>query len=245
MYEAEDAHWWYVASHERFLCFLNQYGILKNDIAVLDAGCGTARWLELLKSTYNIREAGIDFEPKALELAKNRGDFNLILGDINNALFAQHSFDLITSFDVMCNKNIDDIKVIKHFNNYLKENACLLISLPAYNFLKSKHDKVVHTGKRYTKKQLKILLSQNGFDIIKITYCVSFLFPFALIKRLTDKLFIKKSNEHNEVKIPPIWINKLFLALMRIENKLLKNFSMPFGLSVVVLAKKNNQSQNK
>ncbi|MDD3877595.1 MAG: class I SAM-dependent methyltransferase [Bacteroidales bacterium] len=238
MFEVEDNHWWYVGNHENFLKILQRHNLLRDGVSVLDAGCGTGKWLEILKKTNNISETGIDFQEEALRYARTRGDMNLQQGDVNLNLFPPSSFNLITSFDVICNREIDDNLVIKNFNSYLCKNGHLLLTVPAFQFLHSTHDEVVHTGKRYTRKQLRELLEKNDFEIIKISYVVCLLFPIALIKRIIDKIFLPEKKDHNEVKMPPNFVNKLFLSFMRLENIFLKHISLPFGLSVMVLAKK-------
>jgi len=243
MFEVEDHHWWYVGNHENFLTLLQRHDILKDEIYVLDAGCGTGRWLEILKKSNTIFETGIDNQEIALEYARTRSKMNLRLENINKCIFKESSFDLITCFDVIYHRDVNDELAIQNFKKYLRNGGCLLLTVPAYSFLYSKHDEVVHTNKRYTKKQIKILLEKNGFEIIKISYAVSLLFPFALIKRILDKLFFTNKNdnkEHNEVKMPSKRINQIFLSVMRFENFLLKYISLPFGLSVIVLAKNTN-----
>jgi SAM-dependent methyltransferase len=238
MFEAEDQHWWYVGNHEIFLNILERRNILRPGISVLDAGCGTGRWLEILKNYCDINETGIDNREVALSYASTRTKMNLVCGDINTYIFKESSFDLITCFDVIYHREVDDEIAIKKFNKYLKNEGYLLLTVPAYSFLYSKHDQVVHTNKRYTKKQIKFLLKNNGFEIVQSTYCVSLLFPIALIKRIVDKLTPAKDTEHNEVEMPVKIVNQFFLFIMRMENFLLRYISLPFGLSVLVLAKK-------
>jgi SAM-dependent methyltransferase len=238
MFEVENRHWWYVGNHENFIKILRRYQILKNGIKVLDAGCGTGGWLQVLKSKCDVNETGLDNREIALELAAIRSIKNLVCGDINKYKFTDSSFDLITCFDVIYHRDVNDSHAINNFYKSLKDNGFLLLTVPAFSFLYSKHDEVVHGKKRYTKKQIKILLENNDFEIVKIFYCVSLLFPVALIKRLADKLFASKNKDHNEVEMPSNFINHLFLSVMRLENFLLKYISFPFGLSVVVLAKK-------
>lgn len=240
MFDAEDHHWWYVGNHENFLNILERHKILKNGINVLDAGCGTGRWLQILKRAYIINETGIDNQEVAIDFSRTRGKMNLICGDLNTYVFKESSFDLITSFDVICHRDVDDNLAIKNLHSYLKNDGSLLLSVPAFSFLYSKHDEVVYTRRRYTKKQIRLLLENNGFEIIKISYCVSLLFPLAFIKRVFNKLFKNEKGSHNELNMPPLIINQLFLLIMRIENYLLKYISFPFGLSVMVLAKKSN-----
>lgn len=240
MFESEDRLWWYVGNHEHFMSLLKRKKILKDNIHVLDAGCGTGKWIELLKSSNNIHETGMDFQELALSLARTRGNFNFIQGDVNQCLFKPNSFDLITCFDVLCNEKVDNKTALQHFNSYLTQGGHLLLTLPAYNFLKSTHDKAVHTGKRYTKTQVKRLLKEAGFDTVKVTYTVSLLFPLALLKRLADRTAKRNPLEHNEVKVPSPFVNRFLLSVLRIENFFLRYISLPFGLSVVVLAKKKS-----
>jgi len=238
MFEVEDKHWWYVGNHEMFLQLLQKHKVLKDDISVLDAGCGTGKWLEILKQTNRISETGIDYQEIALDFAKTRGDLNLKIGDINKPIFPESSFDLITTFDVICNTNVSDPLAVSNFHTWLKKDGHLLLTVPAYKFLLSKHDEMVHQNKRYTKKQINKLLEDNGFEIVALSYCVCLLFPVAVIKRTLDKIFSSKETEHNEVKLPLNMINQFFLWIMRIENFLMRYVSMSFGLSVMVLAKK-------
>ena len=123
MFEVEDKHWWYVGNHENFLNVLKKNNILKDGINVLDAGCGTGGWLRLLKKTYKINETGLDNHEIALELAESRQEMNLIYGDINTYPFTESSFDLITCFDVIYHRDVNDELAIQNFNRNLKNNA--------------------------------------------------------------------------------------------------------------------------
>jgi SAM-dependent methyltransferase len=240
MFEAEDRHWWYVGNHEIFLKLLQRIHILRNGISMLDAGCGTGGWLHFLKKSYEINETGIDDREIALNYARSRGNLNLVSGDINNYAFKGSSFDLITCFDVIYHRGVDDVLAVRNFRKSLKNEGHILLTVPAYSFLFSKHDEVVHAKKRYTKKQIKLLFKSNGFEIVKISYIVSLLFPVALVKRTIDKFTSAKDTGHNEVEMPGKIINQFFLFVMRVENFLLQYIPLPFGLSVMVLAKKTS-----
>jgi SAM-dependent methyltransferase len=238
MFEAEDRHWWYVGNHGNFLQILRSKNILGKGIMMLDAGCGTGGWLQFLKNSCDVCETGIDNRETALEYAGTRTGLNLVSGDINTYTFNEASFDLITCFDVIYHRDVDDEHVVRNFNKYLKNEGHLLLTVPAYSFLYGKHDRAVHAKKRYTRKQIRRLLEKNGFEIVKLSYSVCLLFPFALIKRIIDKVIPAKKGGHNELKMPGKMINRLFLSAMRAENFLLRYIPAPFGLSVLALAKK-------
>ncbi len=238
MREAEDHHWWYVGNHELFMKILKRDNVIKDGIRMLDAGCGTGGWLRFVKKSFSIHETGIDKYESALSFATADAPLNVIQGDVNELPFSPDCFDLISSLDVLYHREVDEKKAVSGICACLKNHGAFLVSVPAYSFLYSKHDKVVHTGRRYTKRRLKRLLVDNGFEIEKITYSVSLLFPFALIKRIFDKFSASETTDHNEVSMPPNAVNRLFLFIMRIENWLIQWCPMPFGLSVVALARK-------
>ncbi|MCD4762187.1 class I SAM-dependent methyltransferase, partial [bacterium] len=82
---------------------------------------------------------------------------------------------------------------------------------------------------------------QAGFKIIRAGYWNSMLFPlemtYRLIKKLLDRVF--GLPEHSENKTPPAPINNFLLAIMKIDNFLIKkNRSLPFGLTIYLIAKK-------
>lgn len=237
MFEAEDRHWWYVGNHEIFLELLWRKQILKNSTKILDAGCGTGKWLEILKKQTGINAYGIDNNPLAIHYASKRGLKKLQQADVSTFTSAC-VFDVITSFDVICSNHVNTNDAVKNFRNLLKQNGHLLITVPAYRFMLSRHDKVVHQSKRFRKKQVRTLLESNGFEIIKISYGICLLFPFAFVRRMFYKVIKSNNSEHNEVKVPGRFINFTFLLIMRVEKFFLKYFSLPFGLSVMALAKR-------
>jgi len=238
MFEAEDKHWWYVGNRENFIRILLSKKLLKDGVKLLDAGCGTGGWLHTLKKSFNIHEVGMDNHEIAINYSRSRTGLNLVRGDLNNDTFEASSFDLITCFDVIYHREVDETRVIKNFHKYLKNGGYVLLTAPAYSFLYSKHDVVVHTKKRYTRKQVRALFESNSFEISKISYCLFLMFPFALLKRFFDKFSVSNTEDHNEVELPPKTINRLLLSVMRLENFISRFIPFPFGLSVLVLAKK-------
>ncbi|ORX85171.1 methylase [Anaeromyces robustus] len=65
---------------------------------LLDAGCGTAPMISLLKEKYpNKKYTGIDLSPKMIEQAKNKNLENteFIVGDCENLPFNENSFDIV------------------------------------------------------------------------------------------------------------------------------------------------------
>ncbi len=66
--------------------------------------------------------------------------------------------------DVLCHKNVrGDVKALKELYRVLDEDGVLLLNVPAYNFLISRHDKAASVRQRYTKKELRRKVEKAGF----------------------------------------------------------------------------------
>ena len=94
------------------------------------------------------------------------------------------------SLDVLYHRGIkDDVAALTELERILKDGGVLVINLPAYEFLSGPHDEAVHTRERYTKEKLAGRLKAAGFEIEKITYRNTFLFPAVVIVRTASKAF--------------------------------------------------------
>ncbi len=89
---------------------------------------------------------------------------------------------------------------------------------------------------RYTKKQITERLQQAGFEIERATYAnISFFAPILAGRTLMKLTGIKPESENN-VNVSAL--NGVFGKLFGAERFFLKNFNFPFGVSIVIVAKK-------
>jgi hypothetical protein len=80
------------------------------------------------------------------------------------------------------------------------------------------------------------LLVDTGYEITTLSYCNTWLFPLAAVVRLLRRVF-PGGGAGAELSLPPTWINALLARLFASERHLLRA-GLPFGVSLVVLAKK-------
>lgn len=169
---------------------------------------------------------------------KKRKLTNIKLGTVDKISFKDKSFDLVTCFDVLYHKQVKNYKkAIGEFYRVLKPGGILLIRTAAYPFLFSHHDIVVHTKHRFYKTELKNILIKQHFSLLKITYANSLLFPLVIIERGFKKL-MKLNHVSSDVKVINPFINFLLQLPLYLEGFLIKYFNFPFGLSIIVIAKK-------
>jgi len=238
LYNLEASYWWHAGLRNLIYTILKNKFLNIENLKILDAGCGTGATLIMLNKFGDT--IGIDRSEHALKYSRCRGMDKIIQGSITDLPFKNNQFDIIISLDVLCHNWIDDdLKVLKEFNRVLKRSGISIINLPAYELLRSVHDKHVHTKRRYSRKELENKLLLTGFGIEKITYRNTFLFPVLLIIKTIKKIINTNGNSKSDLNQLPGLVNNLLLNLLKFENSIIKKTNLPFGSSVFCVAYKN------
>ena len=116
----------------------------------------------------------------------------------------------------------------------------LLIRVPACQFLFNQHDILQHHYRRYSKLGMKKLLQKNNYQVIKGVYFFFFLFPFAAISRLKEKVAYKfgRKQKHTNLGVVPGYINKILTITLKLEAYISRFIQFLFGLWYIALVKK-------
>ena len=237
MYAVEDGHWWYRGMETITRAILDRRYNRDEHLSILDAGCGTGAAMTGYLAEYGT-VTGCDLSEFALHFCRQRNARRLALASIDRLPFPSKSFDLVTSFDVLYEEGVaDDARPLLEFARVLIPNGRLLLRLPAYDWLRGQHDKGIHTARRYTAGQVRRLLETGGFSIEHLSYANTFLFPAALTKRLTERLWPPRL-ERSDLTLDAGPFNSLLRFILSLEAPLVSRAALPFGLSVVALARK-------
>jgi len=234
LYKFEQFYWWHVGRRDILNFFLKKF-LNKKGIQILEIGCGTGGNLEILSNLGEV--TGLDVSKYALDFCRKRGVNNLVLGRAEKTNFPSESFDLILMLDVLEHIK-DDKKAIGETRRILKEGGYFLVTVPAYQFIWSEHDEILGHYRRYSISDFSKKLEEAGFDIIKISYFVSLLFPVILGYRILRKILFPKSKKNTAYVVLPKPINNFFIYLLKLEGLLLKYFNLPFGTSILCIAQK-------
>ena len=201
---------------------------------LLDAGCGPGGMLTHLSAIG--RPIGIDLHPLALAHAKAGHPAPLARASVERLPFADHCFDIVTSFDVLYHLAVgDDVAALEEFARVLRSDGILLIRVPAWEALRGAHDAVVHTRRRYTAGELRAKLRAAGFRIERLTYANTLLFFPVLVRRLMQGKHSGK--ESSDIELPPSFINSALEFILKIESLWLARFDLPVGVSLFALAR--------
>lgn len=235
LFEAEETHWWFVGMRAITDALLT--GVLEGRNGapplILDAGCGTGSNLEHF-IRYG-RAFGIDVSQEALNFCRVRG-VQVARASVLTLPFGDEAFDCVASFDVLYHRWIEDDGVaIKELCRTLRPGGILLLRLPALEMLRGAHDEAVHTRHRYTRSEVRKLLDKEGLETIRVTYSMSLLLPFLVLRRSLDRL---TGSTDSDVAFLPPPLEWTFRQVLTFEARMLKHVSLPLGASLYALARK-------
>jgi len=179
----------------------------------LDIGCGKGeKWFT---ETY-----GIDIEPLCVAEATKKGITGLEI-DCTALPFPDRYFSTVLMLDVL--EHLDEPeKALAEISRVTHNASTLIIAVPLFPFLWSKHDETVGHKKRYKPGEVKQLAGQYGFEYQLSTCWNITSLPGALIRKIMP------------MNTVPSWLGKI----MQVEAKIAGKYSMPIGLSEFTVFRK-------
>ena len=191
---------------------------------VFDVGCGSGRLSKMLLDK-GFTVLAIDTDPKAVEIAKKKG-ITAFVSDINDWIGGD-KFDCVILGDVLEHIQ-NDTATMRKIYGMLMPNGCVVVNVPAYQALFSKHDFALGHKRRYSNKELKGKLRDSGFEIEYFRHWNLLALPITVGIKLS-----KKDYPHEEVA------NKKFLSGL-LEKWLIaeSKINYLFGISILCKARK-------
>ncbi len=178
------------------------------------------------------------FEPdsEARRMACGKGGFDIREGRLPGEIpFEPGRFDLVAAFDVLEHVD-DDLASLRALHDQLRPGGSALITVPAFDFLWSRHDERHHHKRRYTGAKLRRRASSVGLVPVVMTYFNSLLFPLITGVRLGKKIL--RLEDAEDEAMPPAPFNGILCRLFASERHLMGRVRLPFGVSLLMVARK-------
>jgi SAM-dependent methyltransferase len=229
----EDHHWWFVG--KRLITRALLAGVLGDSAArLLDVGCGTGGVAASLADA--ARVVAVDRSVLALGHARRRGVRALAASDGDRLPFASGAFDVIIMLDVL-EHFADERALLTEVRRCLRPSGALVVSVPAFQFLWSGHDEILHHVRRYTARRLRRALVAGGFRVERLTYTNVVPLPPALVVRgFLPRLGLGR-RDGTDFRRHSALVNGVLVAAYRAEAALLRRVRLPLGLSVAAVAR--------
>jgi dolichyl-phosphate beta-glucosyltransferase len=233
MNQAEDSHWWYLAKRRIVLSSLERFA---SSGRCLDIGCGGGAML--LEAGSEVPAFGIDLSSQALDHARARGLRGLAKGEASALPFATATFDSVLVLDVL-EHHARPEHLLREIKRVLEPGGVLIVTVPAYKWMWSYADHVLGHYRRYTKTRLAEELAGSGFVLERVSYFHSWLLPIAWAFRKL-RTIVRSTGSADDFAVPRP-LNRLLYVVTQLELRLLSRFDMPFGLSVLGIARRASE----
>lgn len=227
MAELDEVHWWYVARRKVLQSLIERRVRPPAGAGILEVGCGTGHNLEMLERFGRVDAIEIDAE--ARRIAEKRLKRKIASARLPGLRGIERgAYDLVASLDVV--EHIDDDRAtVRALASCLKPGGKLLVTVPAHQWMWSRHDELNHHKRRYSKKALRELIEDSPLRLDAIGYFNSILFPVAVAARLASK------NGGGDT-LPPKPLNYVFERAFAAERRLVGALPLPPGLSLFAIA---------
>lgn len=226
----EDSHWWFRGRRYLLRALVSRLGI--RNALILDAGCGTGF------AGKELAGAGTVISLDATEAAFGEGLTGLsCIATIEDTPFSDNTFDLIVALDLIEHLP-DDQPAIREMHRICKPGGHLFVTAPAFQSLFSSHDRALGHYRRYSAGSLARSIGAGGFEVERLSYVVSSVFPIAAAYRRLRRKRAGKDSTATDLFPVPEPFNCFLSLLMRVESRLVWHMRAPFGLTAFALAVK-------
>jgi len=199
---------------------------------LLELGCGSGEVLAALAEFGHA--VGMEPHPDLAATARGRG-LDVRIGRLPDQLgVPPHWADVVLLLDVIEHLD-DDQGALVAASRALAERGTLVVTVPASPWLWSPHDVALGHRRRYTARALRDVAARAGFRVERMTYFNSILFPAVAAARLWKR---GRGRRGHDLDQSPAFLNRSLERLFALERHLVPRFTLPFGSSLLMLARR-------
>lgn len=232
MAEAGSRHWWYRSTRT----------LLEQLVAphlpppgpgtrYLDAAGGsgaTGSWLAARAVTLVD-----DVDEQSVRFAIETPGYVGVLADLNRLPHPDGSFDAVLCVTALCHRmNRDPAVTVRELVRVTRPGGVVCLMEPGVRWLRRGHDRVTHTARRFSRRDLAAMLDGAGAEVLRATGAYTFLVPPAAVLAV-----LERGKETSDVGRNESGVGGVFAGLARAERAALTRIDLPTGLSAIAVAR--------
>lgn len=237
-YHFERSHWWFTVRARIISAIITTRVHPAPDSLILNVGVATGASSEWLQKFGNV--VSLENDREACRFLREELKMEVTAGSVTQLPFPDEHFDMVCALDVLEHVD-DDSLAMQELKRVMKTGGTLVVTVPAFRFLWSRHDLVNHHRRRYTLKGLSRKLIAKGYVISYSSYFNSLLFVPIAFYRLLGRFNTQPKNLRSDFESPLSgnrFLTMIFRSIFGLERKMLNHIRLPLGVSIVVVAKK-------
>ena len=234
-----ERHWWWRSREAYVLSWIRR--LKRKEPAhwrILDVGCGDGLFFESLSRFGEVE--GIEPDATLVNDPRWRDRIQVSRIDQASATLRAGEYDLALMLDVL--EHIDDDRAaLRALYRSLRPGGRLLLTVPALNFLWSRHDEVNSHFRRYDPRALRSLLVESGFQVESLRFFFGWTVLPLLVRRWLSPAG-RRVRSDQAVGIPPAILNRFLTLASTCEHALGRFIPMPLGSSLLAVVRKADLS---
>lgn len=229
MLALDERHWWYRGRRRVVRAVLDGLPV-PSPTRLLDAGAGSGRTLDEL-SMYG-HASGIELDPEGVEAARERGH-DVARAPVEAIPHPDGAFAVVTCLDVLEHTS-DDVRSLRELRRVTRPDGFLVVTVPAYPWLWSRHDEVNSHQRRYTRRSLRTAAESAGWIVERMTsFNSAYLLPAAAVRIARRSA---NGDSGSELALTPPALNRVLELPLRAEAALIgRGVALPAGLSLLAV----------
>ena len=235
-HQAEADHFWFQGFRQFVSPVIAQVAAGRPGLRLLDCGCGTGSNLGLLAP--HGRSMGFDLADGGLAIARKAGRV-VAKGDVTRMPIASDSCDVVASFDVLqC--VADDRAALREMARVTRPGGAVVLTLAALEVLSGDHAEVWSEVRRYSPELARQRVEEAGLRLERTSFMFGSLFPMMFCLRVLQRLTrpFRTVRDDTDIAVPSYPVNRVLSMVVRAEAALAGRVAMPFGSSLLVVARK-------
>ncbi|MGH7663009.1 MAG: class I SAM-dependent methyltransferase [Gemmatimonadaceae bacterium] len=234
-----ERHWWWRARERLILDTLRRIVPTGGWRRILDVGCGDGLFLDRLAEIGDVE--GIEADA-SLVSSDGRHNGRIHIGNFDETFQPARRYSLVLMLDVVEHLH-DPVGALRHARALLEPAGVIMVTVPAFNVLWTAHDDLNHHRTRYTTRTLSELANQANLEVESARYFFHWGYPAKLAERALALVAPASRSGGRESgsklpRIPAGWANRSLYLLSRLEQRLTAHLPLPFGSSLMLVARK-------
>jgi SAM-dependent methyltransferase len=229
--EEDRSHWWFRGRLAVIRATLRRT-LPPRRVRLLELGCGSGNVLAALAE---FGEAvGMDAHQDLAAAARAAG-LDVRVGHLPDDLGVAPGWaEVVLLLDVIEHVD-DDVATLCAARAGVGEGGLLVVTVPAYRWLWSGHDEVLGHRRRYTAAELRAAVERAGFEVLRVSYFNTLLFPLLAAVRGWKRL---RGDRGHDLRRPAAPLNWLLEHMFAFERHLVPHVPLPFGASLLLIGRR-------